>query len=42
MDVGKCATNDNVPGYFAANHKCYQHRIDALKFMYRVKIYAKN
>ena len=41
VELGKRATNDNVPDYFAANHNCYQHRVDALKFLYRVKIYAK-
>ena len=42
VELGKNATNDNIPNYFIdPNHKCYQHRIDALKFMYKVKIFSK-
>ena len=41
VEVGKSATNAKLPGYFDPNHCCYEHRTDALKFLYRVKIYAK-
>ena len=41
LEVGKSATNSKFQDYFDRDHECYEHRIDALKFLYRVKIYAK-
>lgn len=38
---GKHATNKMHAGWFDTNDKCYNHRMQALKFLMRVKIYSR-
>lgn len=41
IDKGIAATSHYFPDYFSRQNKCYKHTVDALSFLYRVKVYSQ-
>ena len=41
LQFGIQETNINFPEYFNKKNKCYHHKLEALKFLFKVKIFAQ-